>query len=118
MSAVVWATGVDVLAIAFAVVGLLFMIVGTVGIVRLPDVYHRIHAASKCTTLGLMGLLIAAALFVGTAEVMLKGLLTMAFIFVAAPIGSHILAKAAHRDGAPQWTDTLGDELAEARSAD
>ncbi|MEM6750186.1 MAG: monovalent cation/H(+) antiporter subunit G [Planctomycetota bacterium] len=109
-----WPTLVDGVAIAFALGGLFFMIVGAVGIVRLPDVYHRIHSASKCTTLGLLGLLIAAALFVGTAEVLLKGLLTMAFIFVAAPIGSHVLAKAAHRDGAPTWSGTLSDDLDEA----
>lgn len=103
---------VDILALICLLIGLFFMIVGAVGIVRLPDVYHRIHAASKATTLGLLGLLLAAALHVGTFGVATKALLTLIFAFVATPVGSHMLAKAAHRDDAGQWDGTLADDLA------
>ena len=47
----------DTVTVVFLVAGLAFMLVGVLGIVRLPDAYHRLHASSKCTTLGLMGLL-------------------------------------------------------------
>ena len=103
----------DILAICSLVVGLFFMLVGAVGIVRLPDTYHRLHAASKCSTLGLLGLVGAAMLHVGTLAVVTKSIAVVAFAFVAVPVGSHLLAKAAHRDKAPLWKGTLSDELAD-----
>ncbi|MEM1355862.1 MAG: monovalent cation/H(+) antiporter subunit G [Planctomycetota bacterium] len=110
----------DILAIGFLLAGLFFMFVGALGVVRLPDAYHRLHAASKCSTLGLMGLVAAAMCHVGTLDVMTKSIAVVLFAFVATPVGSHMLAKAAHRDGAEQWKDTLSDELAEdkAKSAE
>lgn len=102
----------DALAMLCLVIGLLFMAVGALGVFRMPDVYHRLHAATKCTTLGLLGLLLAAILHVHTLDVITKALLTVAFAFVAAPVGSHMLAKAALADRAPQWEGTLGDEHA------
>ncbi len=106
---------VEAVALVSMAFGLFFMMVGVLGLLRFPDVYNRIHAASKCTTLGLLGLLIAAVLHVGTFGVFTKAVLTLVFAFVATPVGSHMLAKAAHRDGAPQWGKTLSDELAEDR---
>ena len=93
--------------------GLFFMLVGAVGVVRLPDAYQRIHAASKCTTLGLAGMLIAAILHVWSLDIAGKALLVIAFVFVASPIGSHLLAKAAHHTKVEQWPGTLSDELAQ-----
>lgn len=103
----------DTLAIFFLLGGLFFMLVGAIGIVRLPDVFHRLHAASKCSTLGMMGLCMAACLHVGTADVIAKSIALILFVFVSTPVGSHMLAKAAHRDKAKQWDGTLSDELAE-----
>ena len=103
----------DTLAIFFLIGGLFFMLVGAVGVLRLPDAYHRLHAASKCSTLGMMGLLLAACLHVGTGDVVAKSIAVMLFIFVSTPVGSHMLAKAAHRDKAGQWKGTLSDELEE-----
>lgn len=103
----------DIAAIVCLTMGLFFMLVGAVGVVRLPDVYHRLHAASKCSTLGLLGLVLAAMLHVGTLAVITKSIAVIGFAFVAVPVGSHILAKAAHRDNAPQWKGTLSDELAD-----
>lgn len=103
----------DILAAAALLVGLFFMFVGALGVVRLPDAYNRIHAASKCVTLGLTGMLIAACFHIGTGPLVSKALATIAFTFVATPIGSHLLAKAAHHANLPLWARTLSDELAE-----
>ena len=107
----------DILAIFFLLGGLFFMFVGALGVVRLPDAYHRLHAASKCSTLGLMGLVLAAMCHVGTLDVMTKSIAVVLFAFAATPVGSHMLAKAAHRDGAEQWKGTLSDELAEDKAS-
>jgi len=98
----------DLLAVVFLLLGVFFMFVGAVGVVRLPDLYNRLHAASKCSTLGLMGLLLACVCHMPTLDVISKAVLTIVFIFVATPVGSHILAKAALKDHAPFWREDRG----------
>jgi monovalent cation/proton antiporter MnhG/PhaG subunit len=104
---------VDLSVSAVLLVGLFFMLVGAIGLHRLPDAYNRLHGASICVTLGLTGMLIAAAEELGSWAVVSKALMTLVFTFVATPIGSHLLAKAAHHGRLEQWDRTLGDELAE-----
>jgi multicomponent Na+:H+ antiporter subunit G len=103
----------DLLAVVCVLSGLAFMLVGAIGIVRFPDAFNRLHASSKCSTLGLLGLLLGVIFHIGTLGVVTKAVITIVFAFVALPIGSHILAKAAHIDGLRQWSKTLSDELAE-----
>ena len=95
-----------------------FALIGAIGVLRFPDAYHRIHAASKCSTLGLIGLLLAAMLhlgqFDGGAPVVVKSIIALVFACVALPTGSHILAKASYKDGAPMYPPTH-DELANDR---
>ncbi len=100
----------DVIAALFLLGGLFFMFVGALGIVRLPDTFLRLHAASKCATLGLIGLLLAVVVHIGTGDVAAKSLATLVFAFVAVPIGSHLLAKAALKAGTHQWNQAAGDE--------
>ena len=95
------------------VTGLFFMLLGAIGIVRMPDVYLRLHAATKCSTLGLGLLLAGAVLHLRGAAVIDKSVMVLVFAFVAAPVGSHMLAKAAMRTRARQWRYTLDDEHAE-----
>ena len=102
----------DIFAIIFLLIGLFFMFVGALGVLRLPDVYHRLHGATKGTTLGLLGLLLAVMLHLGDMVVIIKASLTLLFAFVAVPVGSHILSRAALFDKAPQWEGTLSDEHA------
>jgi len=108
----------DALAMVCLAIGLFFMAVGAIGVIRMPDAYHRLHAATKCTTLGLLGLLLAAVLHVPSLDIVTKAALTLVFAFVASPVGSHMLAKAALADKAPQWQGTLEDEHAEDCAAD
>jgi multicomponent Na+:H+ antiporter subunit G len=103
----------DFISSLLLVVGLFFMLVGAIGVVRLPDCYHRIHAASMCTTLGASAMILAAAFHIGDAAVAAKSAVTIIFLFAAVPVGSHLLAKAAHHGHAPQWPATAGDDLAE-----
>jgi len=107
----------DLIAAALLLVGLLFMFIGSIGVVRLPDGYHRIHAVSVCATLGLTGMLLAACFHIGSAVLISKAAMTIVFLFVAAPAGSHLLAKAAHDARLELWEKTLSDELAEDKEA-
>ncbi|MEM7625377.1 MAG: monovalent cation/H(+) antiporter subunit G [Planctomycetota bacterium] len=103
----------DWMAAIFVFVGLFFFVLGAVGVVRLPDTYHRLHAATKCSTLGLIGLLVGVVFHIGTGAVDAKVATVVVFAFVAGPVGSHMLAKAALRAGDVQWGGTLSDEHAE-----
>jgi multicomponent Na+:H+ antiporter subunit G len=103
----------DGLAVLALLGGAFFMFVGALGVFRFPDAYARMHAASKCTTLGLTGLLLSAMLHLWMLDIGGKAVLVVVFTFVATPIGTHLLAKAAHHGGARQFRGTLSDELAE-----
>lgn len=105
----------DILALLCLLVGVAFMFLGALGVMRLPDVYHRLHGATKATTLGLVGLLLAVVFHVGEMVVLIKAAVTLLFAFVAVPVGSHVLARAAMFDRAHQWEGTLSDEHAEDR---
>lgn len=112
-----WHTAGDLIATAFLIGGLAFMVVGVVGMNRFPDAYGRLHATTKCVTLGMLGFLLAAIFHVQTMPIFTKAVMTIVFIFIANPVGSHMLAKAAHKAGYNLWDRTLSDELAEDRKA-
>lgn len=109
----------DLVTFFFLAFGLFFMTVGAVGLLRLPDMYHRMHAATKGVTLGISGMLMAALFSLPTHQeasavaIFTKVVLVILFQFVANPVGAHLLAKAAHHDGCPMWKGTLSDELEE-----
>ncbi len=112
----------DLLTVALLIGGMFFMCVAALGIVRMPDLYHRMHAATKGVTLGIVGLLVAGAVALGALPetqfmmIATKVALVVIFQFVANPVGAHLLSKAAHLDKAPLWSGTLSDELADAKS--
>ena len=118
----------NLLAAATLVLGLFFLFVGAVGVFRLPDAYNRMHAASKSITLGVIGVLLAAVLHLSAPDrgyaygeavaAATKAVLVIAFQFVAAPVATHMLAKAAHLDNAPKFRGTLEDDLQEDRPHD
>ena len=107
----------DLFACAALLMGLLFIALGVLGMLKLPDVYTRMHAASKCTTLGLLGVTTGTALHLCTlpganiAEVLTCATVLICFQFLAGPIGAHLLGKAAHSVGSPMCDATVDDEL-------
>jgi monovalent cation/proton antiporter MnhG/PhaG subunit len=78
-------------------VGLGFTLIGVLGSIRLPDVFLRLHAASKVSSLGMIGLLLGSALLLP--ETAPKALALGIFVLISAPIASHAIARAAYRDG-------------------
>lgn len=79
------------------VIGVLFTLLGSVGLVLLPDFYSRLHGPSKASTLGLIALLLASALYFGGGQGSWHEVVIVLFLFVAAPISSAVLAQAALR---------------------
>ncbi len=103
----------DVVASVLLLIGLGFTLVGSIGLVRLPDFYTRMHAPTKATTLGVSTMLAAAALTLpgGALTVGLKAALVIALLFITAPIAAHMLARAARGAGIRPARETHVDEL-------
>ncbi len=80
------------------IVGLFFLLVATVGLLRLPDVYNRLHATSKCDTLG-AGLVLLSLALQSEAAVAIRLVLLIIFILVTNPTAAHVIARAAYTTG-------------------
>jgi len=82
-------------------IGTFFTLVGSIGLVRLPDFYTRMHAPTKATTLGVSCILGAATLVVpgDSLSLALKAGFIVAVLFISAPVGVHMLALAARHRG-------------------
>lgn len=78
------------------VLGSLFIIVGSVGLLKLPDLMSRLHGPTKATTLGVGGALLASMLYFGGVEgnLSIHELLITCFLFITAPVTAHFIAKA------------------------
>jgi multicomponent Na+:H+ antiporter subunit G len=103
---------IELLEVAVVVVGVFFMFVSALGVLRLKDFYMRAHAPTKAATLGLFFLLIAVALNVREPTVITKAVLALLFIGATAPVGAHLLARAAYRNGIPPYDEPVVDEYA------
>lgn len=91
--------------------GTLFLLLGGLGLYRMPDTYNRIQAGTKATTLGMMLTLLGAAILVPGWWI--KLLLIMLFMMFTNPLSSQVLARAAHRSGVAPAPGTRADALAE-----
>ena len=85
------------------VAGLVFIMLGVIGILRLPDFYTRLHAMGKCDTLGVALVLVALAVHEGATLSSLKILLISVCIGLANPTATHALGRAAYRTGLVPW---------------
>jgi multicomponent K+:H+ antiporter subunit G len=88
---------IDVLTSALLLVGSFFTLVGSVGLVRLPDFFMRLHGPTKATTLGVGGMLLAAIVYTSGSQLTLRELLITVFLFVTAPVSAYLLGQAGLR---------------------
>lgn len=101
----------DVTGGLLLVAGASFLLFGGLGLVRMPDLFNRIQAGTKTTTLGTLMILAGSAFL--HPEWGLKLLLIGVFLLFTNPLSSQILARAAHRSGVEQCPETTVDRLAE-----
>jgi len=103
----------EVIVLVFLALGVFFLFVGAIGLLRFPDFYTRLHATGKCDTLGvalvILGLLVYHLFYYSdTPLVCVKLLFLILFIFISNPTATYALMKAAYRTGLKPWK--LGDE--------
>jgi multicomponent Na+:H+ antiporter subunit G len=99
---------------ALMLTGALFSLAAAIGIVRLPDLYCRMHAASKAGTVGSGLLLLAAGLHAEDVAVLARAIAGFIFFVLTAPISAHLLARAAHMTGHRLSSASVQDDLAQA----
>jgi len=98
--------------------GAVFLFLGAVGILRLPDVYNRLQAGTKCTTLGAFCTIVGVG--IAQPEWICKALIVAVFILLTNPISAHALARASYKSAIPPCDGTVVDkwrELGECRQA-
>jgi multicomponent Na+:H+ antiporter subunit G len=105
----------ETIGMAIILIGVLFDFLGVLGLVRLPDVYNRLQAATKCVTFGSAGILLGVFIIQGFNNFGFKVLLGIIFIFLTSPVAAHIIARAAHRSGVKLTQETVVDQYLEDR---
>jgi len=94
-------------------VGLAFDLFGTIGLVRLPDVYNRVQAATKCVTLGTCMILGGVFVAQGVGPMGVKALLCAVFLLFTSPVAAHAIARGAYKSGVRLWEGSVVDRYGE-----
>jgi multicomponent Na+:H+ antiporter subunit G len=98
--------------------GAAFVALAAVGLLRMPDLYSRLHAASKASALGIACLAIALVIQFEDPELGVRAVALGLFLFITAPISTHLIARAGFVTGTPLADEYIVDETKAHRSAD
>lgn len=103
----------NILIILLISIGVIFSLVTALGLVRLPDVYTRTHAASKSSTLGVLCVLLGTFIHFWLIEGIFttQALIAIAFLFMTAPVGGHFIGRAAYMTGIKVAKETVRDDM-------
>ncbi|WP_373892881.1 monovalent cation/H(+) antiporter subunit G [Virgibacillus natechei] len=107
---------INILIILLILAGTFLILSAAVGMVRFPDLYTRLHAATKASTLGIASVLAGAFLFLYVTESIVSGklLLAIVFILLTSPVSAHMLGRAAHSQGVKPIVKHRSDAYQEA----
>lgn len=94
-----------------ATFGALFVLLASIGLVRMPDTYLRISVTTKAAKLGIGLILISAVLYFNEASVTSRVLAIILFIILTAPVGAHLIGRASYFIGVKMWHKSVIDEL-------
>lgn len=101
----------NVIVIVLILSGVAFVAIAAIGVVRMPDFYARLHAATKAGAFGVALLLAAAAVHFASFAESVLAFLAIAFFYLTAPVAGHLLGRAAYLLRAPTWQGTWHDDL-------
>jgi multicomponent Na+:H+ antiporter subunit G len=101
----------DTLIVGLLAMGTLFTLLAAAGILKMPDVFTRMQAATKAATLGVACVVSGAAVHFGDLATVATALLIVVFLFITVPVAAHTIGRAAYVAGAPLWEGTIVDEL-------
>ncbi|CAN7187605.1 Na+/H+ antiporter subunit G [Pseudomonas sp. LjRoot71] len=101
---------IEILVSLCLILGSLFILIGAIGLYRLPDFFTRLHGPTKATTLGVGGVIMASMIFFSSQEpgLSMHELLITLFLFITAPVSAHMLSKAAMQKKVKLFERTRG----------
>lgn len=102
-----------VVSALFLIAGTAFMLIASIGVVRMPDVMMRMHAATKAGVLGTGMLAVALMIHFPEVGVWTRAIALILFAILTAPVAAHMIGRAAYHSGVPMWEATVVDELRE-----
>lgn len=102
-----------IIIIAFILIGALLSLVTSIGLIRLPDLYTRTHAASKSATLGVLLILLGVFFHFYMENGHMNGrlLLAIVFVFITGPVAGHLIGRAAYNTNVPLWRKSVYNDL-------
>lgn len=103
----------SILVSILVLTGAFFGLIAALGVLRLPDFYCRMHAATKAGAFGGSLLVIAAMIEFPDPWIIFEGALIILFFYFTTPVAAHLLGRAAYRNDTPAWEKTGRDELEE-----
>jgi multicomponent Na+:H+ antiporter subunit G len=105
--------GINVIVgIILVIIGFAFQILGALGLIRLPDVYNRLQAATKSITMGAISIAIGVGVI--DTSLLAKSILVAVFLLITNPISSHATARSAYRSKVPLWKGSVVDKYSKA----
>jgi len=103
----------EIIGYIFIIIGLAFDIFGCIGLIRLPDVYNRLQATTKCVTLGTCSILFGTIVLKGVSATGIKAFLCIVFLLLTSPVAAHALSRGAHISGVKLWDKSVCDQYAD-----
>jgi multicomponent Na+:H+ antiporter subunit G len=102
----------DILALVSIYIGILFIVISAVGIIRMPDVYTRMSAVTKAVTLGVGFILLGVVIHFNETGMLIKCAIIFVFLLFSLSVAAHVIGLTAYRDKTPMTDLTFLDELA------
>jgi multicomponent Na+:H+ antiporter subunit G len=99
----------QLIGMIFIGIGVVFDALGCLGLLRLPDVYNRLQASTKCVTFGTCGILFGIFMMKGFTGLGMKALVGILFLLLTSPVAAHALARGAHIFGIKLWEKSVID---------
>lgn len=94
-------------------IGIIFNLLGCLGLIRFPDVYNRLQSATKCVTLGTCSILLDVLIHYGFVEIGVKALIAIPLLFFSATVGAHALVKGSYNAGIKLGNKSVKDDYKE-----
>ncbi|GKU83831.1 monovalent cation/H(+) antiporter subunit G [Niallia sp. NCCP-28] len=105
---------IELVAVLLILLGTIFSFLSAVGLIRLPDVYTRSHAASKSATMGVLFTLVGTFVFFMIEDTFsIRLFLGIFFVFLTAPVASHVIVRSAYRSKVALTKESVQDDLKE-----
>jgi multicomponent Na+:H+ antiporter subunit G len=104
------------ISLIFIIIGILFNLLGCIGIIRLPDTYNRLQAATKCVTLGTCSILIGVLFHFGFNDAGVKAILAIPILFFGSTVAAHALIRGTYRFGIRLGKKSVKDDYKDAVS--